>query len=387
MTNVVPLGRDSPLARLGARVLVGLPDLLPTMGAAYRGEIAEYAAMAPDDFDHVLSTSRAFIGRFAELLRDGIDRPLPDHARLKEAGRRRQADGISLDAAMHAFRLASRVGWTGIAAAAEDEDPTLVGELAGRWIEYADRAATAFAEGHATAATEQLRRVDARRQAVVTDLLAAEDAAAARAVASRHGLRLATHYAPVLFAEAMDLVDGVVSHLPSEALVGHRGARVIALVPVLDADAHPAGLAPLASSGLVVVGRPSTPGAALLAEVATVESTFTVAVDTGRQSGIVTPTDLLLERVVREHHDLEAHLASTVLAPLVAGDRDGIFRDTLRAWFASGSVPEVARQLIVHPNTVTYRLGRVRDLTGLDPRVPAEATTLTLALALEAATP
>jgi sugar diacid utilization regulator len=36
---------------------------------------------------------------------------------------------------------------------------------------------------------------------------------------------------------------------------------------------------------------------------------------------------------------------------------------------------------------VTYRLNRVRELTGLDPRVPTDATLLTLALALEETSP
>jgi DNA-binding PucR family transcriptional regulator len=35
---------------------------------------------------------------------------------------------------------------------------------------------------------------------------------------------------------------------------------------------------------------------------------------------------------------------------------------------------------VVHANTVLYRLKRVRVLTGLDPRVPAEAALLVLGL-------
>jgi len=36
----------------------------------------------------------------------------------------------------------------------------------------------------------------------------------------------------------------------------------------------------------------------------------------------------------------------------------------------------------VHANTVGYRLGRVRDLIGLDPRVPRDAALLVLGLGL-----
>jgi DNA-binding PucR family transcriptional regulator len=34
----------------------------------------------------------------------------------------------------------------------------------------------------------------------------------------------------------------------------------------------------------------------------------------------------------------------------------------------------------VHPNTVAYRLRRVRELTGLDARVPTDAALLVIAL-------
>jgi DNA-binding PucR family transcriptional regulator len=43
-------------------------------------------------------------------------------------------------------------------------------------------------------------------------------------------------------------------------------------------------------------------------------------------------------------------------------------------------VPPVARELVVHVNTVNYRLRRVHELTGLDPRIPNQAAMLMLAL-------
>jgi sugar diacid utilization regulator len=55
---------------------------------------------------------------------------------------------------------------------------------------------------------------------------------------------------------------------------------------------------------------------------------------------------------------------------------------TLRRYLETGSVPDTARREMVHANTVSYRLGRVRDLTGLDPRVPRESALLVLGLGL-----
>lgn len=53
---------------------------------------------------------------------------------------------------------------------------------------------------------------------------------------------------------------------------------------------------------------------------------------------------------------------------------------TLQAFAAAGgSVSETARELFLHRNTAMQRLDRIRQLTGLDPRIPAEAQTLHLA--------
>ncbi len=369
---------EQRLAAVARHVLDGLDDLVPTMGAAYRREVAEYAAMDDGSFDHVLRTSAAFVRRFVVALAEGVGEPVPDRAALVASGRQRQRAGISLDAAMHAFRIASRVGWTGIADASTAVAPNLVSDLAGRWIEYADRASTAFAEGHTTASSEQLRRMDARRQALVADLLAAQDEAAARAVASGHGLTLADSYVPVVLpGDAASDEDHLDASVPSGTIVGRRGGHLVALVPLRTHDLA----ALLARLGTVAHGHAAQPGAPLAGEVVRAESVLAVARRLGR-TGVLGPDALALHRAVHEHDGLQRHLRDDVLAPLVAADPDGIFRETLRAYLADGAVRAVADRLFVHANTVTYRLRRVRECTGLDPRVPQQAASLVLAIAL-----
>jgi DNA-binding PucR family transcriptional regulator len=54
---------------------------------------------------------------------------------------------------------------------------------------------------------------------------------------------------------------------------------------------------------------------------------------------------------------------------------------TLRAWYASnGSRAGVAERIGIHRNSVGYRLGRIRELLGVDPTSPAAARTLQVAL-------
>jgi DNA-binding PucR family transcriptional regulator len=51
--------------------------------------------------------------------------------------------------------------------------------------------------------------------------------------------------------------------------------------------------------------------------------------------------------------------------------------DTLEAYFNSGEVATAtARRLHVSVRTVTYRLGKVADLTGYDPTIPSQRLTL-----------
>jgi hypothetical protein len=47
-----------------------------------------------------------------------------------------------------------------------------------------------------------------------------------------------------------------------------------------------------------------------------------------------------------------------------------------RSSSTAASTNATARALSVHHNTVTYRLSRVRELTGLDPHRPADAMPL-----------
>ncbi|MFI5798505.1 PucR family transcriptional regulator [Streptomyces sp. NPDC051677] len=61
---------------------------------------------------------------------------------------------------------------------------------------------------------------------------------------------------------------------------------------------------------------------------------------------------------------------------------------TLAAYLdAGGDVPEAARRLVVHPNTLRYRLGRVRERYGVDLDDPDARLLLTLAVRLAATTP
>ncbi|MFN2624657.1 MAG: helix-turn-helix domain-containing protein, partial [Mycobacteriales bacterium] len=134
---------------------------------------------------------------------------------------------------------------------------------------------------------------------------------------------------------------------------------------------------------LLAWGRPAAPGAALLDELGHVEALLEAALAEGRTAGAYGPEDLLVEQLLLGNERVAEALRHRVHDVLLARDPAATLVGTLRAYLATGSIPETARREIVHTNTVSYRLGRVRDLTGLDPRVPTDAALLVLGLGIK----
>ncbi len=74
--------------------------------------------------------------------------------------------------------------------------------------------------------------------------------------------------------------------------------------------------------------------------------------------------------------------ATRLLGPLVEHDRsrNGSLVATLRAYLETGEQQEAAKRLRVHPNTLRYRLDRIREISGVD--LEDSETRLNLAVAL-----
>lgn len=84
----------------------------------------------------------------------------------------------------------------------------------------------------------------------------------------------------------------------------------------------------------------------------------------GASRQVLAFTEVLLEVWALRDPRMVVNLQDRYLRPLAAHEH---LVDTLRAHLATDlSVPETARRLVVHPNTVTYRLRRIHELTDLD---------------------
>jgi DNA-binding PucR family transcriptional regulator len=88
-----------------------------------------------------------------------------------------------------------------------------------------------------------------------------------------------------------------------------------------------------------------------------------------RPGGLVDIRTLGLSALLLETGAPDAlrRFARSVLQPLVLHDerRGGDLVPTLRVWLRTGcSAAATAAELVVHPNTVGYRLSRIEQLTG-----------------------
>ena len=370
----------SPTAAVVAkRVLDRLDGLLDRLGEAYR-TVPEYAALPPGVIEQeVLPISREIVAGFLRAAAKGVVARAGEFPAAALSGRRRLEMGVPLEPMLHVYRIAGRLVFDELAAVTGPSEKDELAALGRGWIDYIDQASSVAASGYLEASHERLRRLDAQRGALLDSLLAAADASDAAAVAAEFSVTLAHRYVVVLVAAPAVAahVDRIAAAAPAGSVAGVRGAHVVVLVP---GSAPGPELAAGVPAATVAVGTASEPGLPLAADLRRTEALLGVALDGGRP-GWYGPDDLPLERLAAASPHVVESLARRVLAPLRDSDRDGLVEATLRTYLATGSIPQTASIELVHPNTVAYRLRRVAERTGCDPRVPQQAALLAVALA------
>ena len=369
-----------PLVRVASRVLEDLDPIADRMVASYCAQVPEYAAM-PEELlrSEVRPVSRKVVEAFFTSLMAGEDPDAERLAELHSSGRRRLDMGVPLEPMLHVYRIAGRTVWDAIVDAIGPGEERVLAAVGASWMDYIDRASSAAAAAYLEASHDRIRHADARRSAIVQALLAAADASDVAAVAAEHSTSFAEAYAPVVVASASATTrpDQVAEACLRGTLYGLRAGHLLLLVP---GPAEPDALLRVVGSGATVAyGNLAAPGQPLRDEVRATDLLLRAAL-VGERAGAFGPRDLLPEQLVSSNSRVAAELDTSVVRVLERHDRSGSLTQTLRSYLATGSVPETARLVVVHPNTVVYRLRRVAELTGLDPRVPVQAAVLVLAL-------
>jgi sugar diacid utilization regulator len=331
---------------------------------------------------------------------------------VRQEGRRAAEQGVPAGRGVNLYLSAARHVWTELPAVVRERDNAAVRAAATAVLQVVDAAVAAYAEGHAEAGRERVRREETIRRELVEDLLRG-DAHLSELVerAEPFGLDLTRAHQVALaeprrrlssIAAATTMLERVVLDRfgDRDVLVATKDGRVVVLA-LADATGAPRVSGGLGSTGdlgrivhgelnrlrqgspwRVAVGRahPGAYGIARSYEEA--REGLTMAGRMRLEGPIIETKDVLTYRVLARDQPALVDLVHSVLNPLLEA-RGGAepLVETLAAYFDSGCVATTAAATLhLSVRAVTYRLARVRSMTGFDPLDPAHRLTLQLAV-------
>ncbi|MFW3172918.1 PucR family transcriptional regulator [Geodermatophilus sp. CPCC 206100] len=379
---------------VAAAMLAQLPAVAERTVAAIVVEVPSYTEAFQGDMGRAIENAvQLALGGFLELATesDGADASRPIGPALEGAyalGRGEAKHGRSMDALLAAYRVGARVAWrhmseTAVAAGMPAGSLARFAELVFAFI---DQLSASSAAGHADqlATTGRERRRHLERLAEL--LLAGSPAYDLAAAAQRADWTPPRTLTAVLLPEArarsaLAQLDARTLQAGAELPGAEPSAeRAVLLVPDAEGFAR-AGLLKALTRREAVVGPPrpwqdarSSYSRALRALQLDLRPDGDVPVDTELR---------LADLVLRADGEALADLRAQVLAPLDdlgAGAREKLL-ETLRSWLLHhGRREKVAAELFVHPQTVRYRMGQLRERFGTRLDQPQCVLELTLAL-------
>ncbi len=365
---------------LGPLAVAAIRDDLPAIAdeviRAIQREVPGYSRPLSGDFGRGIRSGtelalRRFIGTSADES-PGIYRSL---------GYGEHRAGRSLDALQSAYRVGARVAWRRMsgAAAAAGASAQAQRQLAEAMFAYIDQLAAESVEGYAEAQLADAGDLERRRAALFAMLLSvpATDAAALEAGAARARWTLP----PTLACLAVEdrAAVPVASRLSGETLHGQIGETTCIVVP------NPARLereARAVAERLKLVIGLGPPVALEDAHISLRWARLARELVT-EGSALVVAERHLADIALRADAEVVAALRERALAPLQSENEGSRIRleATLRSWLRHrGSQRAIAEELFVHPQTVRYRLRRLRELFGAALEDPDRRFELEIAL-------
>lgn len=288
-----------------------------------------------------------------------------------DLGRGEARSGRSMEALLAAYRIGARVSWRELSRVAVDHGvgARMLAEFAELVFAFIDELSAASAAGHADelAASGRVRRRRLERIAALLLERAPADAVHA-VVASTDWEPPETLTALVVRSDqvraVLTAVDPATLQPADELPALADGERALLLVP----DVRRTVLLEQLGRYDAVVG-PTVPWLDVRTSYDRVERALGLHGPDGldRADGLLDTDDVLVDLVVHADPAARAALRARALAPLegVRADTAARLEETLRAWLLhQGRREEVAAALFVHPQTVRYRMGRVRELWG-----------------------
>jgi sugar diacid utilization regulator len=378
----------------------------------YSAEIVDYAALTDDVRADVYGISldnlRALLANLAD---DEVVLQPEQLARSRAGAARRVRQGVSLESLLHAFRLWGLMAWEEILAEADLENPLereAALRAAGRVIEHMERVSTAVAQAYLDEAQGLWSDREVLRRDLLEALVAGRgDSDETRRQAEALGVRLADSYVAVVarahrvdlealaaraaMRRAVDVAHARLRPEGGEPLVGMREGEVVALCPA----GGPRALERVRLGAEEMAGRLAGEGFGIgVGSWHPGRGGVAAGYAEAREAAEIAAADGKAHAVAFDEVAIDSMLRSSTHAGRVLSDTLEPLRDydahrraelvpTLRAYIGSGfNLTRSAGELCVHPNTVVYRLKRIRELTGRDPHDPDDLLLLTLGLRL-----
>ena len=345
-----------------------LPAATEEILTTIASEVPEYARPLEGTFGAGIRTGvTEALRQFVALIRDPDAGREPGRDVYVALGRGELRQGRTLDSLQSAYRIGARVAWRRVSAAARrgGAEPEQLGLLAEAIFAYIDELSADSVEGYARAQREQEGERQRRRRELLALLLRdpPADEPDVRSAAQAAGWRLPGSIAPGAVAEA-DLTR-IAQRLSADALAASVGGIGCALVP---GSAGARREVEAATEQLSAALGPAVPRAELSGAWALAAAALRAgeagAIDA---DGLIVAEEHLPELLLFESGGLAQRLAERTLAPLdelTPAARARMEETALAFVRHGGNAAAMARALHLHPQTIRYRLTRLRELFG-----------------------
>jgi sugar diacid utilization regulator len=315
------------------------------------------------------------------------------------AGARAAADGVPLRDLVDLYLSATWLAWSSLPGVRDATGADAVRAVGEAVFRAADAAVTALAEGYEEAQRWSVRREESFRREFVDDLLDGRNLGHLAERAERIGFRLAaSNVVAAMRAEEPIAVGGEVARNVETAVQLRLGSRdvlvttkdglLVCVSPALAADVpeefvrQVSAVMGVEADWRVGLGRAQSGPVGAVRSFEQARDALDIADRLALPGRLHKAADLLVYQVLLRDSAALADLVGEVLEPLrQARGGAGPLLDTLAAYFACGSVATVcARNLHLGVRTVTYRLQRIRELTGYAADDPGQGFTLQVAV-------
>jgi hypothetical protein len=381
--------KPSPSRARIRRELAGDPRVVEAVVAAIHEQVPVYAALDDSRLPEVRAIAAWGLDRLLHLWATDSALDPADLRRFRGIAAARAADGRPVQAVLRAYRVAATVLTDEIAARAPDLAAADAFALARMLLNALDTLSEEMATAYAATSEDLAGDRDRALRLLLDDLIAGRHASVSALTdrSARLGVHLPDPYC-LLVAEPAAEGGADMSYEAATALADAlngtaaclstiRGSRAVLLFPAEAVERAGAVLDRQAWHGCAVTGEG-------LDRVAVAHRLAADALDTApahahRPGRVLTDADAHVLALLAGHPAAAPdHIARLVLGPLTDPGQ-GHLLAALTAYIDTGSANAAARELHLHPQSLRYRLRRIHELTGRDPRDAWQRLTLDIA--------